>query len=259
MARLAMMAALATACSFDANGGDGGSSSEGTTTTTSTSTTMATSTSTTVSETSTAADSSTAMPESSSGEPGTSSESGAPEDLEHGIVKLQLRRADGERSDLFDGTVRIQITMSYESCLFDFYTAHPEYAQAGDLGAEIWGPADAGGEGWLDRLCEVPVADLVACSVSAFEQQLEGIPALRINYMADGELEQKIVPFGPLPDAALAACGGGEGPTVRLANGGAIGGYGSTGEKIWEGSTFEPNSAATDDDAPIVVDCVTAN
>lgn len=255
MARWSVIAALATACSFDANGGSEGTSSDGGTTTTTSSSTSTTTTATSETQ----GDSSTAMPESSSGEPGTSSESGAPEELEHGIVKLQLRRADGERSDLFDDTVRIQITMSYESCLFDFYTAHPEYAQAGDLGAEIWGPLDAGGEGWLDRLCEVPVADLVECSVSAFEQQLEQIPALRINYTTGSDLEQKIVPFGPLPDAALAACGGGEAPTVRLANGGAIGGYDSNGEKIWEGSTFEPNSAATDDHTPIVVDCVIAN
>lgn len=251
------MAIAATACSFDAGGGNGGSSSEGGTTTTMSGTTTSTSTGT--SETSTLGDSSTAMPETSSGEPGTSSESGAPEELEHGIVKLQLRRARGERADLFADTQRIQITMSYESCLFDFYTAHPEYTQDGDLGAEIWGPLDAGGEGWLDRLCDVAVPDLVDCSVSAFEQNLEQIPALRINYMVSGELEQSIVPFGPLPTAMLAACGGGEGPTVRLANGGAIGGYDSRGTKIWEGSTFEPNSAATDDEAPIVVDCVTAN
>src|SRR6185503_3346817 len=121
MAHAWFFAALATACSFDAGGGNDseGSSTEGGSTGSTSSTTMPATT--TMSEVSTVADSSTAAPESSSGEPGTSSESGTPEELEHGIVKVQLRRADGERSGIFDGTTRIVIPMSYEACLFGFY------------------------------------------------------------------------------------------------------------------------------------------
>jgi hypothetical protein len=253
MRRLFVIASLVGACSFDP-GGNGGSNESSSGTTTGTATTMATTVANTIADTSTAGNTTTAMPETSTGEPGTSSESGPPPvDLEHGFIRIHLRRSDTEETDPFVGTTRIQIIMAYEQCLFTFYADHPEYTQNGSMGAEIFGPYDLGGEGWLDRLCDVPVDDLIDCSVASIEQQLESVPGMRINYMVAEPIEDMTVAFGPMPTAALAGC---DDPTMHLQNGGSVGGYDGQGTKIWEGFTFDPNSAATDSETPIVVDVV---
>lgn len=246
--------ALATACGGDdgEDGGGTGTDDGSTTAADTTSTTTATTTTTGMSATTTGVDEST----TDSGEESSSSDTGPVVDLEHGFVLIHLQRAADEPADPFVGTERIIVTLNYEQCLFDFYVANPDYAQGSGEDMNIWGTLDEGGEGWFDRLCEVDVPGLVDCSVATFEQQLEPIPVLRITYLVTEPLEDMMLPFGPLPTAELAACTGDVLPTVRLSSGDLVRGFDAQNVDIWQGSTFDPAIAVTDDPAPIVVDVV---
>jgi hypothetical protein len=173
-------------------------------------------------------------------------------ELQHGFVRVQLQAADGER-DPFAGTARMQITLNYEQCIFDFYVANPDWRPDGPDGEGVFGSSDLGGEGWYDRLCSVDVPDIADCDVAMIEQQLDPIPVLRITYVVSGDLDGKVVPFGPLPMLALAGCSDEVLPTVRLSNGNLVVGYDDASTEIWDGGTYDPSTAATDDEAAIVV------
>ena len=153
----------------------------------------------------------------------------------------------------------MQITLNYEQCIFDFYAANPEWRQDGSEGESVFGSLDQGGEGWFDRLCDVDVPDLVECEVASIEQQLEPIPVLRITYLVSGDLDGRVVPFGPLPTLALAGCADDVLLTVRLTNGNLVVGYDGGNTEIWDGADYAPNIAATDQDDPIVVDITRTN
>jgi hypothetical protein len=244
----ALIACLAAACATPTEGAsESGAESSG-------ASTAAAATGSSTDDGTGATGSGTGVDASSSGEAGGSSESssGGDVELQHGIVQLRLRASAGRPADPFAGTSRIEVTMTYEQCLFAFYAAHPEWAQDGTQGEDVFGPQASGGEGWLDRLCEVPVADLVDCEVETLAQQLDPIPVLRVSYAVSEPLEDRVLPFGPLPGAALAACEGGTMPTVRLVNGDAIRGFDGV-TAIWRAQTFDPDSAATDQAPPIEV------
>lgn len=181
------------------------------------------------------------------------SSTGPDVELQHGFVRVQLQTAEGEQRDPFVGTTRMQITLNYEQCIFDFYVANPDWRPDGADGEAVFGAADLGGEGWYDRLCSVDIPDIADCDVAMIEQQLEQIPVLRISYTVSGDLDGKVVPFGPLPTAALAGCEGDATPTVRLSNGNLVVGYDEGSAEIWDGADYDPAIAATDDEAPIVV------
>ncbi|HET6585320.1 MAG TPA: hypothetical protein VFG69_17800 [Nannocystaceae bacterium] len=180
-------------------------------------------------------------------------------ELQHGFVRVQLQRAASQESDPFAGTERVQITLNYEQCLFDFYVEEPDWTPTGPDGESVFGSADLGGEGWFDRLCHVDVPDLVDCEVASIEQQLDPIPVLRITYVVSGELDGRVLPFGPLPTAALAGCVDPALPSVRLGSGSLVVGFDGANAKIWDGTTFAPMSAATDDETAIAVDIVTSD
>jgi hypothetical protein len=246
MLGFALCCSTLAACGSD-GGGDAGTGSETSgasvaTSTTTSSTTAATTESSSAAETS----GSSGVDDSSGGSTGVDVE------LQHGFVHLLLQADPAGMEDPFVGTNRIEVTMLYEECLFGFYEANPSWAQTGPDGEDVFGPLSSGGEGWLDRLCEVPLADLVDCQVETISQQLDPIPALRVTYSVDAMLDGRVLPFGPLPTAELAQCEGGTLPTVRITNGDAIRGFDGV-DPVWHALSFEPDSAATDQPEPIAV------
>ncbi len=181
------------------------------------------------------------------------SSTGPDVELQHGFVRVQLQAAKGEERDPFAGTARMQITLNYEQCIFDFYVDNPDWRPDGPDGEAVFGSSDLGGEGWYDRLCSVDAPDIADCDVAMIEQQLDPIPVLRISYVVSGDLDGKVIPFGPLPTAALAGCTEAVQPTVRLSNGNLVVGYDDGSAEIWDGADYDPAIVATDEQGPIVV------
>jgi hypothetical protein len=166
--------------------------------------------------------------------------------LEHGVVQLQFRRAEGQATDPFVDTVHIEITLDYLGCLVDFYAGSPEYAQDGVVGARVFGPLEAGGEGWMDRLCDTTDVEAAPCQVVRIEQELVSAQHLRVVYEMTGDIEDRWVNFGPLPTAGLAACADGDQPRVRIAANGNIRGLAANGDLVWVTRSFDPEQAVTD-------------
>jgi len=178
---------------------------------------------------------------------------GDPEDpLEHGIINVEFRRGQSETSSPYEGTSRVGITLVYRECLTDFYGSTPDYQQGGVDSALIYGSLEDGGEGWLDRLCEDRPGQ-VSCTVEKITQELDAANQLTIDYLVDGEVEDRTLPFGPLPLASLADCEPGNDPIVRLVNAGAVRGLDGNGGVVWITESFDPAEAATGQGAPITV------
>jgi len=188
---------------------------------------------------------------------------GCPDDaepeLEHGVVWLQLLRGESQADNPYDGTAFIEVTLLYRECLIDFYTANPDYGQNGVKGAEVFGGLDAGGEGWLDRLCETPNPNRVDCTVESFRQELETASQLTVTYAIEGNPENREVPFGPVPDAGLAGCEAGGQPIVRVGSNGAVRGLDGNGNTLWNTESFNPAEAATGQGAAIEIKAARSN
>ena len=181
---------------------------------------------------------------------------GASVDLQHGTVKLEFRRGDGVADDPFAGTSAIQITLAYQACLSDFYTANPSWTPSGPDGASVFGPYADGGEGWQDRLCELGNVD---CEVVSFQQSLGAASgsSLQVVYSVTGPIENRTLHFGPLPTASLAGCAGSDLPIVRVANNAAalgLDGVPPDGSALWNVQAFSPGEAAVDQGAAIGID-----
>jgi len=178
---------------------------------------------------------------------------GCPEEKEiltHGIVKLEMRRSQNQASNPYLGTARVLITMTYQECLSDLYEANPDLRQNGREGEAIFGGYDKEGEGWSDRLCEPGTTSAQAdCSIMSIVQQLSMVEQLTVEYGIAGELEGRVLPFGPLPTKETAGC---LDPIVRIAIGGAKG-YNGEGAEIWTGSA-NPPEAVTDQGGELVVE-----
>lgn len=175
------------------------------------------------------------------------------EDLEHGVVWLQLIRGESQADNPYVGTASIQVTLLYRECLIDFYTANPDYEQNGIEGALVFGTREDGGEGWLDRLCETPNSDRVDCTVTSFRQELATAKQLTINYAITGDPENRELPFGPIPEPELAACEAGGLPIVRVGSNGAVRGLDGSGNTLWNTESFNPSEATTGQGASIVI------
>jgi hypothetical protein len=170
----------------------------------------------------------------------------ADEDLEHGVVWLELRRGESQVENPYVGTAKIEVTLLYRECLIGFYQSNPDYQQYGTDGALIFGKRDDGGEGWLDRLCESPNPNRVECTVDAFRQELSSATQLTITYSITDDPEDHELPFGPLPKAELADCEGGGQPIVRVGSNNAVRGIDGSGNTLWNTESFIPTEAATD-------------
>lgn len=173
------------------------------------------------------------------------------EELEHGVVWLELRRGDSQPENPYIGTSKIEVTLLYRECLIAFYDANPDYQQYGIEGALVFGKTADGGEGWQDRLCEVPNSNRVDCTVDSFRQELAMTKQLTITYSIEGDPEDRELPFGPVPTAELADCEPGSQPIVRVGSNGAVRGIDGSGNTLWNTESFNPSEAATDQGAAI--------
>lgn len=171
--------------------------------------------------------------------------------LTHGFVKLELRRGESQASNPYVGTSTVIATMQYRDCLDNFYTANPDLRQTGVEGETIFGGEDLGGEGWADRLCEQGTAPSMAdCTVANLDQKLDQVKQLTVTYAITGELENRVLLFGPIPTKETAAC---VNPIVRVAANGAISGNNGEGTKLWVTESFSPTEALTDQGGAIIV------
>jgi hypothetical protein len=175
-------------------------------------------------------------------------------DLEHGVVYLQLQRGTSQADNPYIGTVKIEVTLLYRECLIAFYDANPDYQQYGTKGALVFGPLSDGGEGWLDRLCDVDNSNLVNCTVDSFRQELSGMTKqLTVLYSIEGDPENRELPFGPVPEPELAACEAGGLPIVRVGSNGAVRGLDGNGNTLWNTESFNPAEATTGQGAAIEI------
>ncbi|MCA9653186.1 MAG: hypothetical protein H6712_34030 [Myxococcales bacterium] len=181
------------------------------------------------------------------------------EDLDHGIINIEFKRGQSETSSPYDGTSRVEVTLLYLECLIDFYDANPDYQQYGPEGALVFGTREDGGEGWLDRLCDTERAGQVDCQVESFRQELDAAKQLTIHYTVSGEIEDRLLPFGPLPEPDLAMCEAGGQPIVRVGSMGAVRGLDGNGDTVWNTEAFSPSEAATGQGAPITIRAARAN
>lgn len=152
----------------------------------------------------------------------------------HGFVCLRLMPGEGVGGDVFAGTAKLRVTMSYEPCLIDFYaTRHPEERLDGPVGGELF-------DEWKTRLCSEPIADPVACSIESFEQVIDpdGVTPLynmAITYeVADAAaIAGRTLLWGPLPLAAHAGCEPDTRPYVRLTGLSDVIGLDAGGTPLW--------------------------
>ncbi|MEM7154326.1 MAG: hypothetical protein AAF799_15880 [Myxococcota bacterium] len=175
-----------------------------------------------------------------------------PESLEHGFVNVEFKRGQSEETSPYTGTSTVQITLLYRECLIAFYDANPQYQQLGEDGEPVFGARDLGGEGWFDRLCDERSGQ-ADCTVLEFRQELDQASQLTIEYEINGDLEDRVLPFGPIPTEELASCAAGGQPIVRVGSNGAVRGLDANGDVVWATEAFEPSEAATGQGAPITI------
>ncbi|MEM6990987.1 MAG: hypothetical protein AAF721_10830 [Myxococcota bacterium] len=179
-------------------------------------------------------------------------------DFQHGSVKLEFRRGDGQAESPFIGTTVMQVTLNYEACLIDFYKANPNWRAQGPDGDTVFGARDLGGEGWKDGLCEL---GNVGCEVIDFTQQLDDNQGnfLSVLYSISdfNEVENRTLHFGPVPLPALAQCEAGSEATVRVATNGAargLDGVPPDGNVLWSIQKFDPAKAVANQGGSISID-----
>jgi hypothetical protein len=175
-----------------------------------------------------------------------------PEELEHGVVWLQMLRGVSEPDNPYTGTAKIEVTLLYLECLIDFYEANPDYLPSGPEGAMVFGTMEDGGEGWKDRLCETSNANALPCTVDSFQQEFDAARQLTITYTPTADIENRELPFGPIPLPELAMCEGGAQPIMRVGNSAARGVDGN-GNTVWNTESFNPAEAAVGQGAPIKI------
>jgi hypothetical protein len=187
------------------------------------------------------------------GETDETDETGDPVPDGHGSIRIEIVPLGGDVT-MFDGTSEIVASANYENCLQDFYLVRePSYALDGVDGAPVF--AD-----WVDRLCSDDQGG-PDCDVTDINQNLIEVNAvytlgvtLQIN--DPSTIANREIHVGPIPLAELAACEGGEQPTVELRASGLIG-KNAMGEQIWRISSLPANnSAVADQVAPLLVEVV---
>jgi hypothetical protein len=171
--------------------------------------------------------------------------SGDDDVLRNGYVRLEVQHAVLQEPDDQARTTTVVATLRYGECLSEFYREHPADRQEGEIGSADFSDADAGGEGWLDRLCDGSVRATPECEVLSIEQRLEDVEQLTVRYQLDGIVDNTVLVFGPLPTAATAKCAGDSLPTVKVVASDAIRGEAADGATVWQAATFDPTEVAT--------------
>lgn len=169
----------------------------------------------------------------------------------NGYVKLRFVRGESQTANPYVSTTRVTVSMDYQTCLQDYYDADPDQRQDGRDGELVFGPADLGGEGWQDRLCEDLESSQAACSINKITQELEmGIPHITVEYnLTAPELEGRVLLFGPLPTSETADCAD---PEVRVSSS-LPSGYNGPGDQIWIAENISPTKAYTNQGGDIVI------
>lgn len=164
------------------------------------------------------------------------------ESEEFGYTCVELSRGNSVTSDPFVGTYDILVTLNYESCLVDYYTKkHPDQRLDGDLGPAVF-------EEWRTRLCTEEVPRRIECEIPpqdemGFEQILQETDPksyqLTIRYRTPdpGNLDGRILLWGPAPLTEYAECAEGLSSFVSLSNG--IVGRDSDGKLLWHLQSFD--------------------
>ena len=159
---------------------------------------------------------------------------------DHGVVKIELRKAGGEDNP-YAGTAEVLVRLTYTECLEAFYKSqHTEYTPTGPKGGPIF-------QEWAERLCDpddagdVPIPD---CSVVDISQDLgDSSSTLRVRYAINNtDLDLKVFRFGPLPAESITEdCQ----PEVQLDQGSLLG-FDASNVPIWGIESFTPfNTAVT--------------
>lgn len=177
---------------------------------------------------------------------------GGEEGDQHDVVKVELLRANPS-DDPFRDTVKMQVQLSYTSCLVDFYqSSNTEWAQKGEKGGPVF-------QEWVDRLCDADVyPESPECEVEAIDQNLGSTSSTNLNLkvtynILDPNLTRKIVTFGPLPKESLV---NGCAPEVEL-NAGSVLGFNAANEIVWSIESFDAfNKAVTGQSGAIKVNIV---
>lgn len=156
-----------------------------------------------------------------------------------GFACVELQRGQTVDSDPFVGTYKVQIKMSYEKCLQDYYLIKQP-------GQRADGPADMGGgvfAEWKDRLCGEDVERRVECEVESVEQVLaedSGLFNMTVTYLTPTPEAISGRRFlwgpGPLPEEAM--CDAGQSPFVKLIGLSDIVGLDGQGNQLWKLQTF---------------------
>lgn len=167
---------------------------------------------------------------------------GTPDDG-HGTVRIQVSPRAGDAT-IFDGTTHVVATVSYDSCLQDFYLqTNPTMQQQGPDGAPVFAS-------WQAQLCSA-FPNVPSCTVADIEQTLlenNDVYTLRVTYAIDDPttIADREFHVGPLPTETLAACGGGLRPTVELRQSGLFGRDGG-GNQVWRIDVLPAQNSAIAD------------
>lgn len=174
------------------------------------------------------------------------------EELRNGIVKLEFARGQSQNSSPFPGTAQIEATLNYRDCLELYYEENMDQRQDGPEGFKVFGTEADGGEGWVDRLCELDLPQQMNCSIESLEQQLDAqTPKLTIVYnILDDNVEGAQLAAGPFPNREEVTCMGGALPEVGL---GTVRGLDSSGATVWNTETFDPTRAVIDQGGAITI------
>jgi hypothetical protein len=169
-----------------------------------------------------------------------------------GDVRIEVAPVGGDTA-IVNGTVEVQVTVDYQTCLQDFYLLnHTTYTQDGIDGAAVF-------EEWAGRLCQGD--DIPDCEVTEIKQTLveaNGVYSLKVTFKIN---DPATIPYrefhvGPLPLEAFASCGDSQSPLVELPQAGLTG-RDANGTQLWRISSFQgPNVAEANQGAPLRVEIV---
>ncbi len=165
---------------------------------------------------------------------------------EHGYVKVQFRRSESEAESPFTGTQEVEVNLTYDACLSEFYEANPNYASDGLDGAEVF--AKFSDDGSKKGLCRQKGGTRTAaqCDTLNIEQDLDN-NRIRTRYrITEQNMEDKVLSVGPIPCEELTGCEG-----IVSGGAGSGNGFGIGGAQAWVTTSFPERDAICGQGLPI--------
>jgi hypothetical protein len=169
-------------------------------------------------------------------------------DPNHGYGKVQFKRAENLDASPFGGTTFVNVNITYDECLADFYAANPDWAADGIDGAPVFekfADPDSGKYLCSQSDNDDPAAD---CDVVEITQDLDNSRITFDYKINEASIENKVVYIGPLPCEKLTMCL----PTVRV-TGNAVRGTGPNDEAVWATSSIPQPSTSCGQGLPIQI------